>query len=49
MTIRKDNTNNSNQVIVGVKDTGTGIDPEILPRLFTKFATKSNRGRGTGL
>jgi signal transduction histidine kinase len=49
VTIRKDNTNNSNQVIVGVKDTGTGIDPEILPRLFTKFATKSNRGRGTGL
>ena len=49
MTIRKDNTNNSNQVIVGVKDTGTGIDPEILPRLFTKFATKSNRGGGTGL
>ncbi|MDQ3903230.1 MAG: ATP-binding protein, partial [Thermoproteota archaeon] len=29
-------------------DTGTGIDPEILPRLFTKFATKSETG-GTGL
>jgi signal transduction histidine kinase len=36
------------QVIVSVKDTGTGIDPEILPRLFSKFATKSERG-GTGL
>ncbi len=49
VTTKKDNTNNRNQVIVSVKDTGTGIDPEILPRLFTKFATKSNRGGGTGL
>jgi signal transduction histidine kinase len=36
------------EVVVGVEDTGTGIDPEILPRLFTKFATKSAKG-GTGL
>jgi signal transduction histidine kinase len=36
------------QVVVSIKDTGTGIDPEILPRLFSKFATKSERG-GTGL
>ena len=49
VTTRKDNTNSGNQLIVSVKDTGTGIDPEILPRLFTKFATKSNRGEGTGL
>jgi signal transduction histidine kinase len=36
------------QVIVKIKDTGTGIDPEIFPRLFSKFASKSERG-GTGL
>ena len=36
------------QVVVSVKDTGTGIDPEIFPRLFSKFVTKSERG-GTGL
>jgi signal transduction histidine kinase len=47
-TISKDN-NDNNQVIVSVKDTGTGIDPEILPRLFTKFATKSDVGTGLGL
>ena len=29
-------------------DTGEGIDPQIMPRLFTKFATKSHAG-GTGL
>ncbi|MFL6383331.1 MAG: ATP-binding protein, partial [Nitrososphaeraceae archaeon] len=39
----------NNQVIVSVKDTATGIDPEILPRLFSKFATKSDRGTGLGL
>ena len=34
---------NKNWVIVGVKDTGEGIDASMLPRLFTKFATKSLR------
>src|SRR5215208_428241 len=51
------NSNNNNQdkqdededVIVSVRDTGTGIDPEILPRLFSKFATKSETGTGLGL
>jgi two-component system, OmpR family, sensor histidine kinase VicK len=38
-----------NQAVVTVKDTGRGIDQEILPKLFTKFATKSKRGVGLGL
>ena len=37
------------KVIVSVKDDGTGIDPTIIPRLFTKFATKSETGSGLGL
>ncbi|HET7147927.1 MAG TPA: sensor histidine kinase [Candidatus Nitrosopolaris sp.] len=37
------------KVIVSVKDTGPGIDPEILPRLFSKFVTKSDTGTGLGL
>jgi signal transduction histidine kinase len=41
-------SNNNNQILVKVKDTGAGIDPEIFPRLFSKFATKSQTG-GTGL
>ncbi len=36
-------------VIVTVKDTGSGIDPEIFPRLFCKFVTKSEKGTGLGL
>jgi signal transduction histidine kinase len=36
------------RILVSIKDTGTGIDPEIMPRLFTKFVTKPETG-GTGL
>lgn len=36
-------------VIVTLKDTGSGIDPQILPRLFTKFTTRSEKGTGLGL
>jgi signal transduction histidine kinase len=39
----------SNQAIISVKDTGVGIDQEILPRLFDKFASKSFQGTGLGL
>jgi signal transduction histidine kinase len=35
--------------LVSVKDNGTGIDPEIFPRLFEKFASKSFKGTGLGL
>jgi signal transduction histidine kinase len=38
-----------NEIIVSVKDSGSGIDPEITPRLFSKFATKSQTGTGLGL
>jgi signal transduction histidine kinase len=34
---------------VTVQDTGSGIDPEIKPRLFQKFASKSEKGTGLGL
>ena len=37
------------QVIVSVKDSGQGIDLDISPRLFSKFASKSETGTGLGL
>jgi two-component system sensor histidine kinase VicK len=37
------------EVIVSIRDTGEGINPEIIPRLFTKFATRSFSGTGLGL
>ncbi|TLX89522.1 MAG: hypothetical protein E6K94_09835, partial [Thaumarchaeota archaeon] len=39
----------SDNIQVTVKDTGPGVDPEILPYLFTKFVTRSERGTGLGL
>jgi signal transduction histidine kinase len=36
-------------IVISVKDSGIGIDEEILPRLFTKFASKSKKGTGLGL
>lgn len=36
-------------LLVRVEDTGKGIDPEIMPRLFKKFASKSEKGMGLGL
>lgn len=48
MTEIKENKGNR-QVFVSIKDTGPGIDPEIAPRLFTKFASKSESGTGLGL
>ena len=37
------------KALVCIKDTGQGIDPEIFPRLFSKFAAKSETGTGLGL
>jgi two-component system, OmpR family, sensor histidine kinase VicK len=45
---RKNEDDNNDYVLISVKDNGQGIDPSILPKLFTKFATKSEIG-GTGL
>ncbi len=41
--------NNLDFAKVTIKDTGTGIDPDILPKLFSKFITKSVKGTGLGL
>jgi len=41
--------NSNDNVIISVEDTGSGIHPEIFPRLFCKFATKSDKGTGLGL
>jgi nitrogen-specific signal transduction histidine kinase len=44
-----DTNNNKKEVVFSIKDTGVGIAPEIIPRLFTKFTTKSQKGTGLGL
>ncbi|MGB6627696.1 MAG: hybrid sensor histidine kinase/response regulator [Nitrososphaeraceae archaeon] len=49
VNLKENDTGSAREFIVSIKDTGTGIDSEILPRLFTKFTTKSDRGTGLGL
>ncbi|MBA3751094.1 MAG: HAMP domain-containing histidine kinase [Nitrosopumilus sp.] len=43
------NGNTSNIIIIIIKDNGIGINSDIRPRLFTKFASKSFQGTGLGL
>jgi signal transduction histidine kinase len=46
---KKKGKNHINEVILSVKDTGIGIGSEILPKLFSMFATESEIGTGLGL
>ena len=48
-TIYVSEENKDGQIRVSIKDKGTGIDREIMPRLFTKFTSKSQTGTGLGL
>jgi signal transduction histidine kinase len=45
---RKDN-HSSSEAIVSISDSGQGIDPEVMPKLFEKFVSKSEKGTGLGL
>jgi signal transduction histidine kinase len=47
ITVGKDSQ--EEEAVVSIRDAGTGIDPEIIPRLFSKFASKSFEGTGLGL
>lgn len=39
----------NNEALLCIKDTGKGIDRDMMPRLFTRFASKSFQGTGLGL
>jgi two-component system sensor histidine kinase VicK len=49
ITIWTEQSDDKSQLTVKVTDTGLGIDRALLLRLFTKFATKSDKGTGLGL
>ena len=43
------NANNDKEAVVTIMDTGYGITPEIMQKLFSKFVTTSSHGTGLGL
>ena len=49
ITLSAEVNTSDNEVMVLVRDEGTGIDTEISSRLFSKFATRSDKGTGLGL
>jgi two-component system, OmpR family, sensor histidine kinase VicK len=49
ITISAEQRDKTNEAIIKIKDSGPGIDPEIIPHLFSKFKTKSEKGLGLGL
>jgi signal transduction histidine kinase len=49
VTLEKKKEDNQQEVLVSVKDRGTGIHTDILSRLFSKFASYAEKGTGLGL
>jgi signal transduction histidine kinase len=49
ITITVRSSNDTENVVVSVSDTGQGINTEIIPHLFEKFTSKSDSGTGLGL
>ena len=47
ITLNEDHS--TNKITIRIKDTGTGIDSEIYPKIFQKFITRSMKGTGLGL
>ena len=49
LTVQTCSLPEQNEVLLTVKDSGPGIDPEILPRIFDPFITTKHTGTGLGL
>jgi signal transduction histidine kinase len=49
LTARTRNLLQQNEVLLTVKDTGPGIAPDILPKIFDAFITDKQTGTGLGL
>ena len=49
ITLRLSENKTTREILLTISDSGRGIDPEILPNLFTKFVSKSRKGTGLGL
>jgi signal transduction histidine kinase len=48
-SLNRSTNNHNNEAIITIMDTGRGITPELMPKLFSKFVTSSHTGTGLGL
>ncbi len=48
-SMNQSTNNHNNEAIITIMDTGSGITPELMPKLFSKFVTSSHHGTGLGL
>ena len=46
---KREDNKAKDEIFVNISDTGKGISPQIMPKLFEKFITGSNTGTGLGL
>ncbi len=49
ITVQTQSLPQQNEILFTVQDTGPGIDPEIMPRIFDAFITSKHTGTGLGL
>ncbi len=49
ITLKLNENLTTREILLTISDTGRGINPEILPNLFTKFVSRSRKGTGLGL
>jgi two-component system, OmpR family, sensor histidine kinase VicK len=47
--VGRNDSPSSSEAIVSISDSGQGIDPEVMHKLFEKFTSKSESGTGLGL
>jgi signal transduction histidine kinase len=49
LTVRTERLTEQEKILITFTDTGTGIDPGILPHIFEPFVTDKDKGTGLGL
>ncbi|HJQ15114.1 MAG TPA: GAF domain-containing protein [Anaerolineales bacterium] len=49
LTVETHDLTGQNEVFFSVRDSGPGIDPELLPKIFDAFITSKHTGTGLGL
>jgi len=49
LTVQTCSLSEQKEILLTIRDSGPGIDPEILPRIFDPFITTKHTGTGLGL